>query len=172
MELIHKLIHNDYELVIGEPIGFDTMKTTIKRGEYHGISASVTVSSLEFYGEAAHYIKEQYDANIDTEIKYIVTDVSDNVIYEGVLDMSTFSEKKCEYYSVSLKIGDVGVKTMFNNRTTTEVDIYSQKTIDGNSISSLYKHKIVIPNKEITYTNLILLFPIRRFYVKALYRML
>lgn len=155
MELIHKLIHNDYELVIGEPIGFDTMKTTIKRGEYHGISASVTVSSLEFYGEAAHYIKEQYDANIDTEIKYIVTDVSDNVIYEGVLDMSTFSEKKCEYYSVSLKIGDVGVKTMFNNRTTTEVDIYSQKTIDGNSISSLYKHKIVIPNKEITYTNLI-----------------
>lgn len=154
MELKHYLQDGANRLEIGEPIGFDSMKTTIKRGEYHGMSAQVTVSSLEFYGEAAHFIKEQYDTNIDAEIRYVVTDVSDNVIYEGVLDMSTFSEKKCEYYSVSLKIGDVGVKTMFNNRTTTDVDIYSNKTIEGNTISSIYKHSVDIPNKSIVYTNL------------------
>ncbi|MBR2618777.1 MAG: hypothetical protein IKC81_05690 [Paludibacteraceae bacterium] len=154
MELKHYLQYDANRLEIGEPIGFDSMKTTIKRGEYHGMSAQVTVSSLEFYGEAAHFIKEQYDTNIDAEIGYVVTDVSHNVIYEGVLDMSTFSEKKCEYYSVSLKIGDVGVKTMFNNRTTTDVDIYSNKTIEGNTISSIYKHSVYIPNKAIVYTNL------------------
>lgn len=154
MELKHYLQYDTNRLEIGEPIGFDSMKTTIKRGDYHGMSAQVTVSSLEFYGEAAHFIKEQYDTNIDAEIRYVVTDVSDNVIYEGVLDMSTFSEKKCEYYSVSLKIGDVGVKTMFNNRTTTDVDIYSNKTIEGNTISSIYKHSVYIPNKAIVYTNL------------------
>lgn len=154
MELKHYLQYDANRLEIDEPIGFDTMKTTIKRGEYHGMSAQVTVSSLEFYGEAAHFIKEQYDTNIDAEIGYVVTDVSHNVIYEGVLDMSTFSEKKCEYYSVSLKIGDVGVKTMFNNRTTTDVDIYSNKTIEGNTISSIYKHSVDIPNKAIVYTNL------------------
>lgn len=154
MELKHYLQYDANRLEIDEPIGFDSMKTTIKRGEYHGMSAQVTVSSLEFYGEAAHFIKEQYDTNIDAEIGYVVTDVSHNVIYEGVLDMSTFSEKKCEYYSVSLKIGDVGVKTMFNNRTTTDVDIYSNKTIEGNTISSIYKHSVDIPNKAIVYTNL------------------
>lgn len=155
MELIHKLIHNDYELVIGEPIGFDTMKTTIKRGEYHGMSAQVTVSSLEFYGEAAHFIKSVYDEDIDAEIQYLVLDSYGNVFFSGVLDLSTLVEKQAEYYSVSLKVGEVGVKTMFNNRTTLDVDINAGKTIDGASLSKPTKYSIQIPNKKIVYTNLL-----------------
>lgn len=155
MELIHKLIRNDYELVIGEPIGFDGMKTTIKRGEYHGISASVTVSSLEFYGEAAHYIKDAYNVDIDSEIKYQVTDESGAEFYSGVLDLSTLNEKQAEYYSVSVKVGEVGVKTMFNNRTTVDVDINSGKTIDGASLSKPSKYSVRLPNKRIIYTNLL-----------------
>lgn len=155
MELIHKLIHNDYELVIGEPIGFDTMKTTIKRGEYHGISASVTVSSLEFYGEAAHYIKDAYNVDIDREIKYQVTNESGAEFYSGVLDLSTLNEKQAEYYSVSVKVGEIGVKTMFNNRTTVDVDINSGKTIDGASLSKPSKYSVQLPNKKIIYTNLL-----------------
>lgn len=155
MELKHYLQYGANRLEIGEPIGFDSMKTTIKRGEYHGMSAQVTVSSLEFYGEAAHFIKEAYNVDIDSNIIYQVIDELGTIFYSGSLDLSTLNEKQSEYYSVSVKVGETGVKTTFNNRTTTEVDIYSQKTIDGHVISSLYKHKIVIPNKEITYTNLI-----------------
>lgn len=155
MELIHKIIHNTYETIIDEPVGFDTMKTTLKRGEYHGMSAQVTVSTLEFYGEVAHYIKSVYDEDIDAEIQYLVLDSVGNSFYSGVLDLSTLIEKQAEYYSVSLKIGEVGVKTMFNNRTTLDVDINAGKTINGTSLAKVSKNTIRIPNKKIIYTNLL-----------------
>lgn len=155
MELIHKIIHNTYEAIINEPVGFDTMKTTLKRGEYHGMSAQVTVNTLEFYGEVAHYIKGVYETDVDSEIKYQVIDVSGAEFYSGVLDLSTLVEKQAEYYSVSLKVGEVGVKTMFNNRTTIDVDINSGKTIDGASLSKPTKHTVQMPNKKIIYTNLL-----------------
>lgn len=155
MELIHKIIHNTYEAIIDEPVGFDTMKTTLKRGEYHGMSAQVTVNTLEFCGNVAHFIKSAYDEDIDTEIQYLVLDRYGNVFFSGVLDLSTLVEKQAEYYSVSLKVGEVGVKTMFNNRTTLDVDINAGKTIDGASLSKPTKYSIQIPNKKIVYTNLL-----------------
>lgn len=154
MELIHKIIHNTYEAIIDEPVGFDTMKTTLKRGEYHGMSAQVTVNTLEFCGKVAHFIKSAYDEDIDTEIQYLVLDRYGNVFFSGVLDLSTLVEKQAEYYSVSLKVGEVGVKTMFNNRTTVDVNINTNKTIDGKSIGKVKKYNIEIPSKRIVYTNL------------------
>ena len=71
-KLKHYLIINGVRNQIDEPIGFDGLKTTIKRNEYHGISAEVSVGTLSFYNtpsfKAADIIHAAYNNDIDTEI--------------------------------------------------------------------------------------------------------
>lgn len=151
MELIHTL----NGVVINEPIGFDELKTTIKRHEYHGMSAEMSVGDLEYYGQAAKMIRDAYNTDIDTEIKYEVLDTSGYVVYSGVIDLGTYSEHTGEYFSVSCKVGEVGMKTTFNNRTEVEVDLNASKTIDGIDIAHTPKwEEVEIPIKHLPYTNL------------------
>lgn len=150
MELIHTL----NGVVIEEPIGFDSLKMSIKRGEYHGMSAEVSVGDLEFYGVAAKIIKQAYDTDIDTEITYKVVTNSGNEIYTGVIDLSTYNELDGAYRSVACKVGEVGVKTMFNNRADISVNINGVSTIDGEQLEHYAVDKnITIPKKHIAYTN-------------------
>ena len=150
MELIHTL----NGVIIEEPIGFDSMKSTIKRHEYHGMSAEVSVGDLEFYGVAASIIKTSYNSDIDTELTYKVTTENGDVLYSGVIDLATYNEVDGAYFSVSCKVGEVGIKTTFNNRTDTYVDLNSEKTIDGEDLSAKpYWHRIAIPHKTLVFTN-------------------
>ena len=77
-KLTHTLTIGGISHVIDEPIGFDGLKTKISRGTYHGVSAEVSVSKLEFYNNggrnAATLIRDAYNTDIDTEIAYTVTD--------------------------------------------------------------------------------------------------
>ena len=112
---------------IEEPIGFDTLQVYAKRGEFHGMSAQVSDSNLEFYGGAIDLIKSHYEADVDTWIGYIIKNSDGNNIYEGALDLSTYTEKDGEYASVSCKVGEVGPKTTLNNRTGNEINISEAK---------------------------------------------
>lgn len=137
---------------IDEPIGFDSLKMTMKRGEYHGMSAEVSEQTLEFYNTAADLIRAAYQTDLDTELTYRVTADGEEV-YSGVLDLSTYEEQYSDYCSVSCKVGEVGVKTTFNNRTETEVAINGENGIDDNAIVAPLSIQTIIQPIPILYTN-------------------
>jgi hypothetical protein len=114
---------------------------------------------LEFYGEAARFIKEQYENDIDTEITYIVETKNGEEVYRGVIDLSTYNEHSGDYFSISCKVGEIGVKTTFNNRTTNEIDLNATTTIDGVELDQKYHDgyfkSIAIPIKHLRYTNIL-----------------
>ena len=156
-QLTHYLIIGGVEYVIDEPVGFDGLKTTIKRGDYHGISAEVSVGTLEFYNSTNHnaatLIRNAYNADIDTEVTYKVMWQTE-VVYTGVVDLSTYSESSGNATKISCKVGEIGVKTTFNNRTETEVDLNRETTIDGAQLAHkpTWK-KLKVPRKTILYQN-------------------
>lgn len=152
---IHTLKTKGKEVRIEEPIGYDKMKTTISRGDYHGISAEVSVGTLEFTGEAAAIITTAYNDNIDNEVTYQVKTEKGTELFSGKIDLSTYAEHEGEYCSVSCKVGEVGVKTKFNNRTATEVDLNASTDVDGNPLIHEYEWiKAKIPARPILYKNL------------------
>jgi len=74
--------------------------------------------------------------------------------YEGKLDLSTYEEKDGAYFAVTCKVGEIGVKTTFNNRVETEIDINTTKTISGANLAHNPTWKnIFIPSKTINYKN-------------------
>lgn len=157
-KLTHKLTIGGVAHVIDEPIGFDGLKTKISRGNYHGISAEVSTGKLEFYDNAgrnaASIIRDAYNTDIDTEIAYTVTDETGEQLYSGVIDLSTYSETNGNATKVSVNVGEVGIKTTFNNRTDTEVDLNRATTIDGVALAHnpAWMNKLV-PARAIVYKN-------------------
>ena len=157
-QLTHYLIIGGVSHVIDEPVGFDGLKTTIKRGDYHGISAEVSVGTLEFYNStnynAATLIRDAYNADIDTEVTYKVMWQTE-VVYTGVVDLSTYSESSGNATKISCKVGEIGVKTTFNNRTETEVDLNRLDTMNGSPIAHNPSwQRMEIPAKTILYKNI------------------
>lgn len=158
-QLTHYLIIGGVQHTIDEPVGFDGLKTTIKRGDYHGMSAEVSVGTLEFYNStnynAATLIRNAYNADIDTEVTYKVM-WQNEVVYTGVVDLSTYSEASGNATKISCKVGEIGVKTTFNNRSETEVDLNREDTIGGSPLAHLPEFwRLRVPRKTIVYTNLL-----------------
>lgn len=157
-KLTHTLTIGGVSHVIDEPIGFDGLKTKISRGTYHGVSAEVSVSKLEFYDNggrnAATIIRNAYNTDIDTEITYTVADDSGELLYSGVLDLASYSETNANATKVSVSVGEVGIKTTFNNRSETEIDLNRTDTMDGLTLAHnpAWK-KLRIPRKTILYRN-------------------
>lgn len=156
MGIVHKLKLPKADPVvittIDEPVGFDGLQTTLKRHDYHGIGAESTLDKLEFYGQAANIIADAYAADIDSTVVYEV--YSDDVlIYSGQLDLSTYNEKRGDYRSVSVKAGEIGVKTTFNNRTDKDIDLNTPKTIDGEDVTVPTWLSLRIPPKHLLYTD-------------------
>ena len=139
--------------VIDEPIGFDDLQSTIKRQDYHGMGAEVSLGTLEFYGAAADIIEGKYASDIDSDVLYEVVS-GEETIYSGQIDLSTISIKQGDYRSVSVKVGEIGAKTVFNNRTDKDVDIDNPVTIDGAAIDTPSWLSLHIPMKHLLYTNL------------------
>jgi hypothetical protein len=149
MELKHYL--ND--ILIDEPIGFDKFKTKMKRGKYHGMSIEASVGELEFYGRGAEMIVDAYNKNVDSEMNYRV-ELNGEDIYLAMCDLSTIKIHSGEYCSVSCSMGDIGVKTAFNNNSDIEINLNSTKDIDGVELATDYPFpKMTLPRRTITYTN-------------------
>lgn len=153
---------------IKEPIGFDKFKSTIRRTDHHGVSIEMSVSELEFYGQAAEIINEAYNMDIDSKLIYLVESSCNGSDYEeeysGFVDLSTYEKQENEYCSVKCKVGELGVKTTFNNRIDTKVDLQREQSMDGVELQaySNLKKNVTIPAKGILlktkvgyYTNLL-----------------
>lgn len=150
MEIKHYI--NDIE--IEEPIGFDGFKTTIKRDDdYHGMSAESSVGELEFYGNAIALIRDAYNENVDSKLIYKAI-LDGETIYEGVIDLSTYKEIRAKYNSISCKIGEIGIKTTFNQRSDVDIDLNDDTDYTGNALVDKFPwHNLPIPPKNIIYTN-------------------
>lgn len=148
MELKHYIDN----IEIDEPIGFDNLKTSIKRGEYHGMSAEVSVGTLEFYGIGAYLLRSAYNESVENKPVYRVT-LNGEELYSGVCDMASYTEHSGDYCSVSCNVGEIGVKTTFNSRTDTEIDLNGTKSVGGVSLSTFNYHEIALPKRTIVYTN-------------------
>lgn len=153
MELNHVLEYGSRVFSINEPIGFDNFKVTFSRGEYHGMSVEASAGSLEFYDIAADVIMDAYENDIDSVVTYRVSNGT-NVVYEGVVDLSTIQERSSEYHSVSAKVGDVGAKTTFNNRADTPIDLNTKTSVDGVELDTPARFfKVTLPERHFVYTN-------------------
>ena len=149
----YDVVVKDYQTtVIEEPIGFDDLKMTMKRHDYHGMGAEVSLGDLEFYGAAFNVIKDAYDADIDGEVIYKI-EGDGTTIYTGQVDLTTCSFVRGDYQSVKAKVGEVGLMTTFNNRTKTEIDLTEPKTVDGDDVTIPTWRSIHIPLKHLLYTN-------------------
>lgn len=145
---------------IEEPVGFDTFKSVIERTENHGIGAEVSFGALEFYGVAYHIIKTAYNTDIDSELVFRVEmkcsdSDSFNEIYYGMIDLASYEENNSDYCSVKCKVGEIGVRTTFNNRADTQVYLNSIKSMDGVDLPVYagLDREIVIPGKVVMCTN-------------------
>lgn len=144
---------DDYSTtVIEEPIGWDDLQMTIKRNDYHGMGAEVSLGELEFYGAAFDLIKSSYEENIDQKVLYQIEN-DGTAFYSGGVDLTTCSFIKGDYQSVKAKIGDIGPMTTFNNRVKTDIDLNSPKTVDGLAVATPTWQSIHIPVKHLLYTN-------------------
>lgn len=144
---------------IEEPIGFDKFKATIERTENHGVSAEVSVGSLEFYGIAYSIVKNAYNNDIDIELVFRVEMACDDKsfleIYKGVIDLSTYEEQTGDYCLAKCKVGEIGRRTTFNNRSDTKVDLASETNLDNTELLPDYLGidiPIVISSKAIRWT--------------------
>jgi len=144
--------------IIEEPIGFDNFKTTIERGSEHGISAEVSMDSLEFYGVGFGVVNTAYNTDLDTQLTlWIGIKCRDNntvfdELYSGLIDLSTYEELKGNYCSCSCKVGEIGQMTTFNNRVETEINLVDgvMKDLDGVDLPTMQLSKeISIPSKAL-----------------------
>lgn len=145
------------ETEIEEPMGFDSFKAKIERGSEHGISAEVSVDSLEFYGNAADMVREAYNTDIDSQLIFKVelkcADTDEySEIYRGLIDLSTYDELIASYCSVKCKVGEIGVRTTFNNRAETVLNLHNGVMIDLDGVdlaSREIAREVTIPFKSL-----------------------
>lgn len=146
---------------ISEPIGFDDFKTILKRTEQHGVSAESSVGELEFDGVGFGIIQTAYNTDIDTELTFkaeIKCDDNDafEELYSGILDLSTYEETYNDYCGCRVKVGEIGVKTTFNNRVETNITVsdFTSTDIDGNIVTPFTASQfLIMPVKKIFLTN-------------------
>lgn len=146
---------------ISEPIGFDDFKTILKRTKQHGVSAESSIGELEFDGVGFGIIQTAYNTDIDTELifKAEIKCDDDTVwgeLYSGILDLSTYEETFNDYCGCKVKVGEIGVKTTFNNRVETVVQVSDDMAfdIDGNEITPFpASYFLIMPVKKIFLTN-------------------
>lgn len=126
---------------VEEPIGWDGVEFTAQRMDEHGIDQPFS-TEITFYGKGAKLIKSYYDTQfINAEIKVrIESDVSvAGFRYEflGYVNMALYSEKNvCDTDSWEITVGiiDDNFREKFKSRMDVDVDIYSDKDLDGNDL--------------------------------------
>lgn len=141
------------EILIDEPIGFDSIEFTLERQKHHGFSAESSVGKLEFYGEAYDLIKTAYNSDIDSVLIFKSEFKSgDNwiTLYVGNIDLSTYEQQTGDYTSCSCNVAEIGVKTIFNNRTETKIDVDSLRNLDDDTDLTIknLKETINIPGQR------------------------
>lgn len=152
----YRFLLNDIE--ISEPIGFDGFNPSIERTDHHGMSVSVSINKIGFYGNALDIIDNAYKSDIDIELPFVVEVLLDKwtPIYSGVVDLATYElvteDGACR---INCNVGEIGFKTTFNNRYDTKVELNRETSLDGDILTkyTMLTKEIEFPSKEIILFN-------------------
>ena len=128
---------------VEEPIGWDSVEFTAIRSDNHGIDQPFS-SALQFYGRGAHILKEAFDTNfVSATVSLLITSSqqvnTNDYQYLGVVDFSTYEEiNSCDSDSWSINVGILqdSFRDKFKARYDVEVDLFSNKDLDGNTIAN------------------------------------
>lgn len=124
-----------------EPIGYDGLDLTLTRNDtYHGISTEYSDLTLKFYDrKSISILKAAYSTDLDSLVTFSVEN-SGATEYEGQIDFSTYSEGKTQYNYINVKVAQIGLQTLFNNRIEQDVNLNSLVAFDGVTPLAPYAH--------------------------------
>lgn len=130
---------NDKE--VEEPIGWDSIEFTAVRSDLHGIDQPFS-GSVTFYEKGAKILKKAWDESFVSAVvtfKIISNDKVNGQKYEynGTIDFSTYEEiNSCDSdsWQVSVAIIQDTFRDKFKSRYDVEVDLFTDKDLDGNTI--------------------------------------
>lgn len=141
---------------VEEPIGWDAIEFTAIRMESHGIDQPFS-TEVKFYDKGAKLIKSLYDQYfINAEIAIQITsDVGyDGLPYQfdGMLNLAIYEEfNVCDTDSWEITVGiiDDNFREQFKARQDVEIDLYSTRDLNGNTIDPLVMREIRLHKQEL-----------------------
>jgi hypothetical protein len=165
MQTIWKFTINGTE--IDEPIGWDAVELTLQRSDnYHGLE-NVISDNIKFWGTGADIISEAYETyGIDAQLNFVINYSCDGgdtytVFFSGILNCYSYSVVNNE---VSIKIDYSDFQRTAKNRLDTPVNLNSNISIDGNTMSSIVPFDLHLHGKSILYVaNMLVNDPIKTF---------
>lgn len=122
---------------IEEPVGFRDIEISMKRDDtYHGMAYEASTSSLQFYGVAYTYLKDQYNSyGVKANVKFRALGTCDNYDYEeilsGRLNFGKFKEQCGGVCTCTLPVEEDSCQVILNARRDQKVDLDKSTAIDG-----------------------------------------
>jgi hypothetical protein len=128
-------------LEMEEPAGWNDAELVLQRDLiYHGISVAFSNRSLELQGDAASYVKDQYetsgvDASVILRIIFQCEEQED-YLEDFSLDFNTYKEICGADCRVSIAFAENGCFTKFRNNFDKKVDLNNDLSFDGTALTS------------------------------------
>ncbi len=133
------------DLLIDEPQGFSDIVLNMKRDDnWHGIFFEASTSDLQFFGEAADYLKAKkktYGLKADVTFKALQScGIYEELetILEGKLDFRKYSDTCGTTCSVTLPVEQTGCLMTMRNRYDQKVDMDAEVTFSKMSALAQY----------------------------------
>lgn len=133
-----------YPITMEEPAGWSDAELVLQRDQvYHGVSVVFSNRTLELQGEAAAYVKEQYelygtDAQVVLRIILECEDETEDYSEDFMLDFSTYQELCGSECRVSIGFTEQGCFLQFRNNFDKKVDLNNNKAFDGTTDLTQY----------------------------------
>lgn len=131
-------------LEIEEPIGFSDIEVSIKRDDSsHGMSYEASTSSLQFYGEAAAYLKEKKDqygvkANVVFKAMIACETYDYEELISGRLNFGKFRESCGDICTVSVPLEQESCAITLLARKDLKIDLDKFTAVDNTTILESY----------------------------------
>lgn len=151
------------ETQIDDPRGWEDVTVNIERdSDWHGIFFGYAFNKLEFYGEGAALLKEEYethgvDGTMNLRIEFQCSDESRyDTFYEGQLAFDQYSDTCGNECIVSLGLEDTGDIMMVKNNYEQKVNLNSNIAFDETTVLTDYaglNFDLEIPSRGIPQTS-------------------
>jgi hypothetical protein len=135
-----------------EPIGWDAVDITIQRSiNYHGLE-NIFSDNITFWGDAADLISAEYeqfgiDADLDFVVEYSCDSGNTYIIFiTGILNCFFYQITNNE---VTVKIEPSGLHRKVKNRLDTPINLLSNTSIGGTTMSGLTPFDLGLHSKAI-----------------------
>lgn len=140
IEYRHILNAGGDDLIIEEPIGFDDLQISLKRDDkLHGMTFEASTSTLQFFGEAANFLRDQKKANgVLSSVTYQALakcegqDDYEEVLF-GRLNFGKYKESCGDSCLVSIPWEEESCKIILNSRFDQKVDLDKNISFDNHT---------------------------------------